>query len=80
MNYIICKADNAREAGISLTGKLVDGEGNVLLNESSLTSCENLEGVMDDRVKALDGRLLSDSEAREYIAEKGMTVENAIVQ
>ena len=79
MNYIICKTDKAREAGINLTGRLVDGDGNVLLNESSLTSCKTLEGNMDDRVKALDGRLLSDSEAREYVAEKELTVNNAVV-
>lgn len=79
MNYIICKTDKAREAGINLTGRLVDSDGNVLLNESSLTSCEALEGDINDRVKALEGRLLSDREAREYVAEKKLTVNNAIM-
>ena len=79
MNYIICKTDKAREAGISLTGKLIDSDGNVLLNESSLTSCENLNGDINERVKALDGILLSDREAREYVAENQLTVRDAIV-
>ena len=80
MRYLICSIARAQEAGMSLAGRLMCENGQkVLLNESGVMNCQSLEGTLEERAVWLEGTLLSDREAEEYVAERNLGVADAIM-
>ncbi len=64
MRYVICNAEKASQAGMSLVGRLrTKDRKKVLLNESSVMNCQRLDGTLEERVTAIDGMVMTDADA-----------------
>lgn len=80
MRYLKCNIARAQKAGMCLVGRLMCEDGQqVFLNESGVMDCQNLEGTLEERAEWLEGTLLTDREAEEYVAEQGLGVADAIM-
>ena len=71
MNYIVCSIKKAKEYGFHLLGRYSNGK-DVFLNENEVKNSQTLEGDLEERVKTLEGSLLTETEAlkRKNIDEK----------
>lgn len=78
MRYVICDTDKARSAGMALAGRMATDDGRVLLNESGVTNCRRLEGSLEERAAALGGKAVTESEARDFVRDNGLTVKDVI--
>ena len=62
MNYIVCPTKKAKEYGFHLFGRYSNGK-DVFLNENDVKNSQTLEGTLEDKVKTLEGSLLTETEA-----------------
>lgn len=62
MNYIVCSIKKAKEYGFHLLGRYSNGK-DVFLNENEVKNSQTLEGDLEERVKTLEGSLLTETEA-----------------
>lgn len=62
MNYIVCTTKKAKEYGFHLLGRYSNGK-DVFLNENEVKNSQTLEGDLEERVKTLEGSLLTETEA-----------------
>lgn len=62
MNYIVCTTKKAKEYGFQLLGRYSNGK-DVFLNENEVKNSQTLEGDLEERVKTLEGSLLTETEA-----------------
>lgn len=74
MNYIIVDTAKATKHGFRTIGHRTKG-GTVLLNERELMNCPTLQGSLDERAAAVEGKVLTETSAMAEINGGGWKYE-----